>query len=201
MTPRLKTSKKWTPVPKELAEQIQTLLVENFSKNLNHASLIVEGRIYPEELILRIGVKNKGEISQANIEISANYSMKEKNIIPTVHLCVDAGASLLMDYFDYLKTQSEDSDNEFELPRSWSEFEFENQKIWAQFSAVNSDLERQADELLGMTNENIYNEDEESEDPQTSDETEQSEEIEESFEPEEPRMFGKAPKKNKNQLH
>src|SRR5690606_2175681 len=65
----------------------------------------------------------------------------------TLHICVDAAASLMAEHFE--------SKGELELPYSWTEYPFEGKKVWLQFSTTNTQLEKQANELLGEWNEGL----------------------------------------------
>ncbi len=142
MQPRLKSSKKWTSLPQEVTEQIQEVFKQNFQKDLGKAQVVVEGRLYLEEIVLRVGYLEPGHLAQNNFEVSIDYSPESENAaLETLHLCVDVAASLMMEYFE--------NDRELDLPEKWAEFPFDNHKVWLQFSTVNSDLEKQANELLG----------------------------------------------------
>lgn len=143
MQPRLKTSKKWTAFPKEYVEQIQTVFHKNFSAQLTGKKLIIEGRIYPSEILLRVGISEKGHLRQANFEVSMDYGAKEKDAIERIHNCIDAAASMMMDYFE------PKSEGEVEFPRTWQEYPFQGKKLFLQFTTENSDLEAQANALLG----------------------------------------------------
>ena len=57
----------------------------------------------------------------------------------------DAIASLMVDYFD--------NEEDHEMPLVWQQYPFENEKIWLQFSSTNSDLESEANKLLGVKEE------------------------------------------------
>lgn len=212
MNPRLKSSKKWTAFPKEYSDQIQAVFTENFVQHLEGGDLIIEGRIYPEEVMLRVGYLEKGRLAQANFEVSINYSQEKQDAVKRIHNCVDAAASMMMEYFE--------NDGEVDFPYTWKEYPFQGNKIYLQFSTENSSLEEQANKLLGVDESSLYHEDEESEDalaraeqseelspPRDEDEDDFTEEDEETSdedledEDKGPRMFsGKLPKK-KGDLH
>ena len=206
MKPRLPSSKKWTPFPKEFSEQIQGVFKENFNKELKKAELIVEGRIYPQEIILRIGYLEAGRLRQANFEISVEYSAKTNDAVDRINDAVDAAASMMMEYFEV----EQDPDQEHDFPLSWKEVPFNNRKLFMQFSTENTKLEAEADALLGKTDKNLINIDENSEADSAEDfrqeleNDEDPEEInEESGEDEDPqpKMFGGRKPKKKTQLH
>ncbi len=89
MNPRKKESKKWSPVPPELSKQIKAVFEENFKTQLDGKALTVEGRIYPTEIIMRIGINRKGELRFNNFEVSVDHSIKEQNTISQIHVAVD----------------------------------------------------------------------------------------------------------------
>lgn len=210
MQPRLKTSKKWTAFPREYAEQIEGVFRQNFGEQIADQRLVIEGRIYTEEVTLRVGLHAGDRLRQANFEISMNYSPQESDAVDRIHNCIDAAASMMMDYFE--------SEGEVEFPVQWKAFPFQDKTIYLQFSTVNTDLEAQADALLGKQADSLVEEDFESEDAMeradeviesSADESEfpDDDESEEGDEEDDnqPRMFGtprggKAGKK-KGSLH
>ncbi|QDK37865.1 hypothetical protein [Bdellovibrio sp. NC01] len=167
MNPRLKSSKKWTKFPKEYSDQIQAVFKENFAQYLDEAELIIEGRIYSEEITLRVGYHEEGRISQANFEVSMNYSQDEQDALSRIHNCVDAAASMMMEYFE--------QDGEVDFPYVWAEYPFQGKKLYLRFSTENSSLEAEADKLLGLDGEAMVSEETDDEDALTR--AEQSEEL------------------------
>jgi hypothetical protein len=157
MNPRLKTSKKSTAFPKEYLTQIEEVFSENFKAQLKGSQLIVEGRIYPEEILLRVGIREKGRLAQSNFEVSMNYSAKQKDAVERIHDCIDAAASMMNEFFQA-------GESEADFPRTWQEYEFNKRAVYLQFSTENSDLEAQADAILGKSFEQMVQEDAESED-------------------------------------
>ncbi|MEK6628909.1 MAG: hypothetical protein AABY53_09805 [Bdellovibrionota bacterium] len=146
MNPRKKESKKWSAIPSELAKQIKAVFEESFSAHLTGKSLKVEGRIYPTELLMRIGINTKGELRFQNFEVSIDHNPTTQDTIQKITVAVDALASLMVDYFD--------KEENNEMPLTWHEYPFDNEKLWLQFSSTNSDIEQQANKLLGIDEEN-----------------------------------------------
>lgn len=142
MNPRLKSSKKWTSFPKEYSDQILTVFTENFAQYLDQGELIIEGRIYPEEILLRVGYLEKGRLAQANFEISMNYSQEDQDAVKRIHNCVDAAASMMLEYLE--------NDGEVDFPYLWKEVPFEGKNLFLQFNTENSSLEAEANKLLGL---------------------------------------------------
>lgn len=189
MNPRLKTSKKWTAFPKEYLAQIEEVFSQGFKSQLAGSKLVIEGRIYSEEVLLRVGVLQKGRLKQANFEVSMNYSAKKQDAVDRIHNCIDAAASMMNDYFE-----AEKNDEEVDFPLTWQEFEFEKNPLFLQFTTVNSDLEAEANALLGAEAEDMVVEE------KTEDALDVADEKVESNEPPSPTMF-KSKKTKKDPLH
>lgn len=153
MNPRLKSSKKWTSFPKEYSAQILAVFKENFSQYLDRGELIIEGRIYPEEILLRVGYLEKGRLAQANFEVSINYSQEDQDAVKRIHNCVDAAASMMMEYLE--------KEGEVDFPYTWKEFPFQGKKLFLQFNTENTSLEEQANKLLGIQEESLYHDENE----------------------------------------
>ena len=154
MTPRLKSSKKWTAFPKEYSNQIQTVFNENFAQYIDEGELLIEGRIYQEEIMLRVGYLEKGRLVQANFEVSINYSQEDHDAVKRIHNCVDAAASMMMEYLE--------NEGEVDFPYTWKEFPFQGKKLFLQFNTENSSLEDQANKLLGITDDSLFHDEEDS---------------------------------------
>ncbi len=164
MKPRLTKSKKWTALPAEYLKQIETVFSEGFAAQLSGHKLIIEGRIYSEEILLRVGALENGRLSQKNFEVSIGYSTKTKDAVDRIHNAIDAIASMMNEHF-------EDPEKD-DFPRSWKEYDFDNQKVYLQYSTVNSELEAQADALLGEAGEDLV-----VEEPETEDALEAADEV------------------------
>lgn len=145
MNPRKKESKKWTAIPAELAKQIKTVFEESFSAHLSQKTLKVEGRIYPSEVLMRIGINSKGELRFQNFEVSVDHSAEKRDTVQKITIAVDAIASLMVDYFE--------KEEEHEMPFVWQEYPFEGLQLWLQYSSTNTELEAAANKLLGVEDE------------------------------------------------
>lgn len=195
MNPRLKTSKKWTALPKEYVSQIQEVFKEGFAAQLKNAKLVIEGRIYPEEILLRVGVLENGRLAQANFEVSVNYGAAKQDAVDRIHDAIDAAASMMAEYFE--------KDGEVDFPYVWKEYEFSGQKLHLQFNTENSDLEAQANALLGNDADELIQEDLEEDDALgRADEIIELDDDEADVDlPVEPTMFGGKKKKKKEDMH
>lgn len=211
MNPRLKSSKKWTAFPKEYSEQIQTVFSENFADYFDEEELLVEGRIYTEEILLRVGLRIKGQLTQPNFEVSMNYSQSKQDAVARIHNCIDAAASMMLEYFE--------TDGEADLPYVWKEFPFQGVKLYLQYSTENSVLEEEANRLLGVEEGTLLLEETEDEDalsraeateelapPRDEDDVyedvlDEEDDAETEDEDPGPKMFGGGKTKKKGDLH
>lgn len=130
---------------------------KSFAGHLGKGSRVeIQGRIYPSELLLSVGFSRPNQLKQPNFEISASYDSSKDNVLKVFHLLFDAAGALFDQYFQATE------DNDF--PRYWEEIDFEKRKIFVQYSTKNTDLESQADELLGKNSDALMQEpDEDSE--------------------------------------
>lgn len=149
MQPRLMTSLQWTPFPQEFADKILQVFSENFGGRAAGGEFLVDGRIYPQEILVRIGYLAKGRLRQVNFEASMEYSMEkgdEKNEAQpaqkAIYACVDMLGSV---FEEYLASETQD---EIEFPLHWQAYDFEDSIVWLQHSTVNTRLEAEADKWL-----------------------------------------------------
>lgn len=193
MNPRKKESKKWTKLPNDFSIQIKTVFEQNFKPHLEGKKLTVEGRIYPSEIVLRVGLNQKGELRYHNFEVSMDHSKELQNAISQIHIGVDAIASLMVDYLD--------SDEDNEMPLVWQEYPFEKQTIWLQYSSENSDIEAEANKLLGLSNEDSLLAESEAEMEALGLTEEEGSTEEEDVDMSKPQIFSGGKKKRKDEMH
>jgi hypothetical protein len=142
MNPRTKTVSKWTELPTDLKTQISTIFQQNFANEIGPKGEIrTDGRIYPNEIVLSVGIHKKGELRFHNFEVSIDHKNDKEKVVELIYLSVDAIASLVTEYFE--------NDEDIELPYTWMQYPFNGQNVWLQFSTVNPDLEAEANKLLG----------------------------------------------------
>jgi len=147
MEPRLKKSNKWTAIPKDYLKQVQNALKQNFPIQTKAGEWIAEGRIYPSELLIRLGYLEKGRLHQANFEVSIEYDAKKDNVTDLLGLAIDVGASLLEEYFG--------ADSSDDFPRLWQAFDVEKRQVFIQFSGTNTKLENEANRILGLKDDDL----------------------------------------------
>lgn len=141
MEPRRSRSAKWTNLPSDYTKQVVDALRESFRDEAKSGTFVVEGRIYADEILLSMGFLEKGRLRQTNFEISVDYKAGKEDTMKLLNLAMDVGATMLEELFA--------SPSDADFPRTWQPFEVEGKILHLQFSATNTDLEKQADELLG----------------------------------------------------
>ena len=134
------------------------ILSSHFSQKAKDGNFVVEGRIYPNELLMRVGYLERGRLRQVNFELSTGYNPKQNNMMELVHTTLDSAGSLLEQYF-------ENEENDF--PREWKEFIVGKATIHVRHTTVNSDLEAEADRLLGVAEDNLVSGDDSEEELKT----------------------------------
>jgi hypothetical protein len=143
MEPRNSTSAQWTPFPTEFADQLNTVFMDSFSSRLQGQKLIVDGRIYSEEILLRLGFRTHLALRQQNFEVSVDFQPDKDNAMEVIYLMVDFLATVLTEYFE--------GKPEASFPSNWKRIHFQGQNLHFQFSTVNTDLEFEADQLMGLS--------------------------------------------------
>ncbi len=159
MEPRKSKSSRWTELPKDYVSQVVKALKESFKDEVKSGKFLVEGRIYPDELLIRMGFLESGRLRQTNFEISLDYKAGKEDTLKLLNLAMDVGATMLEELFS--------SPDDHDFPRIWQPFEVEGRTLFMQFSSLNSALEKQASELLGESTERLVHESEDSEDERT----------------------------------
>ena len=160
MEPRKARQAKWTALPKDYVKQVISALNDSFLDETKSGRFIFEGRIYADEIIVRMGFLEKGRLRQTNFEMSTDLKPGKDDTVKLIGLCVDVGATMLEEMF------STNDDSNF--PRVWKSFEVEGRNIYIQFTSNNSELEQQADQLLGESADDLV---------QNADEMEESETL------------------------
>lgn len=122
-------------------DQIRLVFQESFAQSLGASVLVVEGKIFAEEICLRVGFREPGALRQNNFEISVDFNPTKDNAIEKIYQCIDAVAMLMTSMFE--GTPASD------YPNTWKQYEFEKKPVFFQFSTINTDLESEANRLLG----------------------------------------------------
>lgn len=152
MTPRNPSQKKWTALPPEFREKAAQVFAQNFRRESEKGRFVIDGRIYPEEIVMRAGYLEAGRLRQTNFEVSLDYS-KNVSVMDKLFLGIDALGSVFETHFEHLQ---EEESEEIEYPVSWEEYDFDDSKVFLRYSTVNTALEEEADRLLGASAAPLY---------------------------------------------
>lgn len=166
MQPRRPDSKKWTALPAEYLDNVQSIVKQQYESALSTVDVISEGRVFDKEIVLRLGFLPQGRLKQYNFEVSFDIPEAKDNALPKLNHALDFLGTLLNEFID--KNGFEDSDYEAELPVLWKPMVVEKNVFHFQYSTVNSKLETLADEWLkkvdaslvqenALDNEDAYN--------------------------------------------
>ena len=159
ITPRLTTSKTWTELPPEFTQKVKSIFATQFKVEAGYGEFLVEGRIYPDEVVVRIGFVEKGRLKQANFEASMDRIKKpEDKTMDALYSIIDALGGLMEEFFEL------DGEEELDIPLVWKAFDFEGETIYLQQTTVNSSLEAEADRILGLLEKSLVKEENLSED-------------------------------------
>lgn len=166
MTPRNPSQKKWTALPSEFREKAAQVFAQNFIRESKQGSFLIDGRIYPGEVVMRAGYVENGRLKQTNFEVSldtsAGASAPNSSVMDKLFLGIDVLGSVFETHFEHL--QEEEAD-EIEYPMAWEEYEFDDAKVFLRFSTVNTALEEAADRLLGESASPLFQDESEVENP------------------------------------
>lgn len=72
LTPRLASSLKWSSLPGEFTDKVEEVFKNQFQPEARNGDFLVDGWIYPEEVIVRVGYLEKGRLRQINFEASVD---------------------------------------------------------------------------------------------------------------------------------
>jgi hypothetical protein len=159
ITPRLTTSKTWTELPAEFTKKVNSIFATQFKVEAGYGEFLVEGRIYPDEVVVRIGFVEKGRLKQANFEASMDrIKTPEDKTMDALYSIIDALGGLMEEFFEL------DGEEELDIPLAWKAFDFEGETIYLQQTTVNSRLEAEADRILGLLEKSLVQEENLSED-------------------------------------
>lgn len=144
LEPRLKNSKRWTELPQELKTQLEDVFTEKFDSDYDlNGKFEVKGKIFPNELLLQAGIHNPKKLAQKHFLVSvelAETENPEKQFMQYINLATDFLGELWEEFLE----------EEFEAPKSWQHAIFNKKELYYYFHTANSELETQADKILGL---------------------------------------------------
>lgn len=156
MQPRRSDSKKWTALPKEYLESVHTTITTQYKKELKDVEVVVEGRVYDREVLVRIGFLPHGRLKQHNFELAFDVPQAKDQVLTKLNTSLDFIGSIFTEFF--AKEGFENCEYEETLPILWKPVSFSKDLLHFQYSTVNSKLESMADEWLSKQDEALVNE-------------------------------------------
>lgn len=156
MQPRRPDSKKWTALPKEYLDTVQSIVKAQYKKELSAIEVISEGRVFDKEIVLRIGLLPNGRLKQHNFEVSLDVPEVKDLALAKLNAALDFLGSLLNEFIE--KNGFDESEVEAELPVLWKPMSIEKNIFHFQYSTVNSKLETMADQWLKQMDASLVNE-------------------------------------------
>lgn len=150
MKPRKEQSiaKQFQPLPKDFCDLAEGTFKDAFKDKMQDFGLQINGRLYPEEIVVRLSLAKKSDLKQHNFSVSVDHTQEMSNALDQMHLGIDILASFLEDYLE-----ANAAGEELDVPLDWHNYEVEGQQIYLIYDSDNDSLETKANELLGITEE------------------------------------------------
>ncbi len=149
MKPRLESSLEWTAFPAEFIEKIIEVFENTYPSQKAQGQFFVDGRFYQSEILFKVGFLQNGRLRQHNFLFSVEFDPKKQNARDLIIQFMDPMGAYLDDFFSG-KTDEED------YPIQWKEVEFGELQYAFMYSTENTQLEAEADRLLGIDNSELY---------------------------------------------
>lgn len=148
-------NKKFSSTPEDLNNLIKETLIDSTEITLqsDDQSMNVRGRIYPDEILLKVSFNEKGAIRCHNFSASMDHSVDDSDIIDRMQNLMEALSSMMEEYFS--------AEEELDMPLDWHQYELENRKVFLMYSTENDEIDRQAEALLGDETEDLEEDDSE----------------------------------------
>lgn len=149
---RKRHTKKPTNLPKEFLKTVSDLFQKQFKSKLSGSTFLVNGALYPEEVVLCVSLSHPKSLQSASMHISnslaKNVAENPEKVTEQLKSMVDVAASWfsqsLTDGMGLEAVLAEMKDAVTE----WQEFEWEGQQLFVKLNRTNYTLEKAADEFL-----------------------------------------------------
>lgn len=148
MKPRKKDSLKSTSLPIDFLSQLSDTVKEQYKKQLKNIQVITQGRVFENEVLLRVGFLETGRLKQSNFEISFDLPFEKDQITSRLELAVDYLGGLIEEFLTTSTNNEENHTFEENLPTLWKPIHLQKHQYYFQFSSENSELESMANRLL-----------------------------------------------------
>jgi len=156
MRARRTDSKKWTHLPQDYLDNVRSALTSQYEKELNGSEVVIGGRVYEKEVVVRVGFLPKGRLKQHNFELAFDIPEAKDQVLNKLSSGLDFLDSLFAEFF--AKDGFENSEYEETLPVLWKPLSSSKDIFHFQYSTENSKLESMADEWLSKQGNALVNE-------------------------------------------
>lgn len=133
--PKNTVNKTYSKLPSELTKAIS----DEFESTLKKPGFVSFAQVYINEIVLRVGYRPENSIKQVNFDLSANIEPEGLKPLEILEKLIDSAKDLFHSYF-----QEEDVK---EFSPSWADVA--NTQISYRFDGTNTELEEEANRLLG----------------------------------------------------
>lgn len=99
-TPRLSSSIKWSEIPDEFLAKVRAVFQGQFKAQAAVGEFIVDGQIYTEEVVLRVGYVEQGRLKQINFEASMNLKGASNKAFSAAPTDITADGEVLAPQFE-----------------------------------------------------------------------------------------------------
>ena len=102
LEPRRPTSslKRSVELPGDARDTIAHTFRDAFQEKASGYEILVDGRVFSEEVLLSVSLKKSGEITQKNFVASLDYDTQNDQAMKIIHTAVDAIASMIEQFLE-----------------------------------------------------------------------------------------------------
>lgn len=147
-------------------EKVQKAIEKELFQYSNNGQIILNGRIFSDEIVLSLGFLAKNSIRQVNFVVSADIEPSPEEENPPFLLTIEKGLHFLqlclLDYFERKEELVED------FPKVWHKVQFNDETLFVRIDPTNSELESEANKILGLKEDTLYNDSDEDDDGKKS---------------------------------
>lgn len=143
--------KKYSRLPEDFTQLLKKSVEENIEvlgKMSPSPSLNIRGRVYPNEVILELELSETDRILRHNFRGSMDYNSEEQDTLDRLDDLANALASMMEQFLEF-EINKEDELELMDLPLDYKEFPYDGRKVYLMYHTENTDLDAQADALLG----------------------------------------------------
>lgn len=145
LSPRNEENKSFSLLPPELLETILEIFKDTFQEESTKGDFFCLGQVHQGEILLRLGYVEKGSIKQVNFDTSIDVEPNEPHVTDLLDELIVGTKELFINYFK--------NKNLEDFSYYWNPLETsKNHAIFYKYDATNTQLEAEANKLLGEEN-------------------------------------------------